>query len=844
MNDVYSATPGGEPGNDDLGAMSSWYVWAALGMYPETPGTSVLTLAAPLFPKTVIHLNHGRQIVIRAPQASDNNAYIQNLKVDGKTTEQTWISFDSNQKGTTWLDYTLGSTPNKSWGTAAADASPSFSQGEAPVLGYSSMAAIPAGQSGSFQFSVRNVTSDKQSVHWSTTAPSQLNLSQTSGDISLDGSTTQTATVDVSVPKNTPTGIYVVPISLQATSAGGTAQTAPTVYVEVAVAEPGSLITYFNNDGISSDGDPGQNTFDGEGWSYSLQALQAAGITPGSPVTFNGITFEWPDSSLQLPNNVIASGQDVNISGSGNTLAFIGASTNGPDYGTGTIHYTDGTTQDFTLGFSDWTLNGGGASASYNNAVVAKMPYRDTANSSSGKDNTTTYLFYAGVSLDPGKTVQSVTLPGDVNQGNLHIFSMAIGNATDPNLGNLNPTSDSVSAAFNNAGISDDSNPKAANFDGGGWSYSNEALEAAGFTEGQPVSFNGIQFQWSNSTPGSNDNILASGQRIVLNGQGNTLAFLGAASGGPSAGQGQIQYTDGTVQTFDLGFSDWTLNAGKSSPAYNNAVAAKLPYRNSSGGKDNTTTYVFYSAVTLLPNKTVESVTLPLSTNQGNLHVFAMAIGNPTDASVGNLTYASLAQAYNNVGISDDSNPGEANFDGGGWSYSAEALKAAGLTPGGTVTSNGVTYQWPNVAVGTADNVAAAGQTIAVSGSGKTLGFLGAAVNGTTQGTGIITYTDGTQQSFTLGFTDWASGTPEDGNSVVASMPYRNNPNDAGGHDSTAVNVYSVTVPLESGKTVQSVTLPAVNTSGPRPYTCLTSQSDNRASKNEAVPSGTAHSFD
>lgn len=816
MNDVYAATPGGEPGNDDLGATSSWFVWSALGMYPETPGTPVLTLASPLFSKTIIHLNHGRQIVIHAPQASDNNAYIQNLKVNGKTTEQTWISFNSTQKGTTRLDYTLGSTPNKSWGTAAADASPSFGQGEAPVLGFTpgSVAAIPAGQSGSIQFSVRNVSSDKQSVHWSATAPSQLNLSQSSGDISLGGSATQAKTVDVSVPKDTPTGIYLVPISLQATSSDGTTQSAPTVYVEVAVAKPGSLITYFNNDGISSDSNPGQNTFDGEGWSYSLEALKAAGVTPGHPVSYNGIAFDWPNSSLLVPNNVISAGQSVDISGSGNTLGFIGASANGPAYGTGTIHYTDGTTQDFTLGLSDWTLNGSSSTASYDNAVVAKMPYRDTGNSSTGKDNTTTYLFYAGVSLIPGKTVKSVTLPNDVNQGTMHVFSMSIGNATNPNLGNPHPTNSSVSAAFNNAGISDDSNPKAGNFDGGGWSYSSEALQAAGFTDGKSVTVNGVNFQWPGAKPGLDDNIQAAGQRILLNGQGGALAFLGAATGGPAAGQGEIDYSDGTVQKFDLGLSDWTLNAGSSSPAYNNVVAAKLPYRNSSGGKDNTTTYVFYSAVSLMPNKTVQSVTLPLSASRGSLHIFAMSIGNPTDSSAGNITYTSLAKAFNNTGISDDSNPGKANFDGGGWSYSAEALKAAGLTPGGTVTSNGVTYQWPSAASGSADNVVPAGETIALSGSGKTLGFLGAASDGTAQGTGLVTYTDGTQQSFTLGFTDWASSSPQDGNTVLATMSYRNNPSDSGGHDSTKVNVYSDEVQLDSGKTVASVTLPTSSKSG------------------------------
>jgi putative alpha-1,2-mannosidase len=38
---LFSPTPDGEPGNDDLGAMSSWYVLAALGLYPSVPGTSM-----------------------------------------------------------------------------------------------------------------------------------------------------------------------------------------------------------------------------------------------------------------------------------------------------------------------------------------------------------------------------------------------------------------------------------------------------------------------------------------------------------------------------------------------------------------------------------------------------------------------------------------------------------------------------------------------------------------------------------------------------------------------------------------------------------------------------------
>ena len=55
-SELFSPTPDGEPGNDDLGAMSSWYVWAALGLYPSTPGTSILTVNTPLFDRVVIEL--------------------------------------------------------------------------------------------------------------------------------------------------------------------------------------------------------------------------------------------------------------------------------------------------------------------------------------------------------------------------------------------------------------------------------------------------------------------------------------------------------------------------------------------------------------------------------------------------------------------------------------------------------------------------------------------------------------------------------------------------------------------------------------------------------------------
>jgi hypothetical protein len=55
------------------------------------------------------------------------------------------------------------------------------------------------------------------------------------------------------------------------------------------------------------------------------------------------------------------------------------------------------------------------------------MPYR---NSPAGTDKSTTYLFTTDVTLEAGKTVASITLPGSVNQGEIHVFAITTGNAT------------------------------------------------------------------------------------------------------------------------------------------------------------------------------------------------------------------------------------------------------------------------------------------------------------------------------------------------------------------------------------------------------------------------------
>ena len=125
LTTLWSATPGGIPGQDDLGAMSAWYVWSAMGLHPLTPGRAELLLSSPLFPQVIVHRGNGVTITVNGTGASAGNKYVQSLTVNGVSATRPWLPESFVANGGT-LGFTLGSTPNTTWGSAPADAPPSF----------------------------------------------------------------------------------------------------------------------------------------------------------------------------------------------------------------------------------------------------------------------------------------------------------------------------------------------------------------------------------------------------------------------------------------------------------------------------------------------------------------------------------------------------------------------------------------------------------------------------------------------------------------------------------------------------------------------------------------------
>ncbi len=422
-NTLWFPGPSGMAGNDDLGTMSAWDVWASLGMFPETPGTANLVLASPLFPSITVTRPTGQKITINAPGTTDSNYYVQSLKVNGKASTQPWLPASFVANGGT-LDYTIGGTPNTTWGSSPNDAPPSYQYGAIPTLISlsPSRVAVAPGQQVQASIIAQDISGTTTSIQWSATPPAGLTLTPASGNFTVAANSTAQQSFTVSAAASLAEGVYSVPLSAQ-TSTG---VKLPITALTVVVAKPGNLLAFFNNAGISNDGQ-GNANFDGDGYSYSAQQLAASGYTPGATVTVNGIQYTWPNVPPAQYDNIQTNGQVIptpSAKAGATQLTFLGSATNGPSQGTITITYTDGTTQTAQLGFSDWTLGAGSSSPSFGNTVAVQTSYRDAG---TGQDQVATYVFAsAPISLDASKQVASVTLPSSVDQGSLHVFALTV----------------------------------------------------------------------------------------------------------------------------------------------------------------------------------------------------------------------------------------------------------------------------------------------------------------------------------------------------------------------------------------------------------------------------------
>ncbi len=120
LTTMYSDKPDGMINNEDLGQMSSWYVFSSVGFYPLAPGDLVYQLGAPLHDKATFNLENGKQFVVNTKNQSDKNIYVQSVKLNGSDYAKTYIKHEDIMAGGELL-FVMGDTPNKQWGSAMED---------------------------------------------------------------------------------------------------------------------------------------------------------------------------------------------------------------------------------------------------------------------------------------------------------------------------------------------------------------------------------------------------------------------------------------------------------------------------------------------------------------------------------------------------------------------------------------------------------------------------------------------------------------------------------------------------------------------------------------------------
>lgn len=114
MHTLYTNAPDGICGNDDCGQMSAWYVFSAMGFYPVDAIGGIYEIGTPLFPEVKLNLENGKTFTVQANNVSQENIYIQSVKVNGKPYDKSYITHDMIMQGDT-LQFEMGNQPGPVW---------------------------------------------------------------------------------------------------------------------------------------------------------------------------------------------------------------------------------------------------------------------------------------------------------------------------------------------------------------------------------------------------------------------------------------------------------------------------------------------------------------------------------------------------------------------------------------------------------------------------------------------------------------------------------------------------------------------------------------------------------
>jgi predicted alpha-1,2-mannosidase len=111
----YGNRPNSLCGNDDCGQMSAWYIFNAMGFYPVCPGSDCYVIGSPSVKKAVMHLSNGNTFTMIAKNFSDENVYIQSVRLNGRKWDKPYLPYDDVKNGGE-IVFTMGERPNVKWG--------------------------------------------------------------------------------------------------------------------------------------------------------------------------------------------------------------------------------------------------------------------------------------------------------------------------------------------------------------------------------------------------------------------------------------------------------------------------------------------------------------------------------------------------------------------------------------------------------------------------------------------------------------------------------------------------------------------------------------------------------
>jgi len=253
IDTLYADTPTGLPGNDDLGEMSSWYVWSAIGLYPQNPSVRALDIGSPEFTNVVVRAPDGPTIRIDAPAAAPDAPYVQSLRVNGVPSQRTWLSLP--QHGTLSLSFDLGGSPNRAWGVAPQDAPPSyradaiaFPAASNATMSAGAMTSLAPGSSTPLSFAAVNSTSRQPTgVRWHAVVPAGFSLQPSDGIANVGAGASVSIATKLSVASDVVPGLYDVPID--ATASNGAILSVAVAVVRVALPGQAISLAYVENYG-------------------------------------------------------------------------------------------------------------------------------------------------------------------------------------------------------------------------------------------------------------------------------------------------------------------------------------------------------------------------------------------------------------------------------------------------------------------------------------------------------------------------------------------------------------------------------------------------------------------